>query len=168
MSAVLNLTPAYTGWTFYTPLSITYQSSINLDFLLLFVIVLSLIIISFIAVVFVSIDQEDVVDSKRPVVSTVVVGAWMALLLFPVLMIINMMLVMDRILGSAFFQEPTGDSIVFQTGFWIFGHPEVYLLTLPVIGILVSLSVLNRNVGSIHYTKHGQIGILVSRVAILS
>ncbi|WP_158737909.1 cytochrome c oxidase subunit I [Alteribacillus sp. YIM 98480] len=47
------------------------------------------------------------------------------------------MLMLDRLFGGQFFQVENGGSVVlWQHIFWIFGHPEVYILVLPAFGIL--------------------------------
>ena len=159
-------TPIHTGWTFYTPLSILYESFLGFDFVLMSVIMLSFLVCS-VSISLLSCMNSDV-DRKRPTISTISVGSWMVIILFPVLIVINIMLVLDRLVGSSFFSEPVGDSIVFQTGFWIFGHPEVYLLTLPVLGILVSMPTVLPVAVSTYCVKRSLVGILVSRVAFLS
>jgi heme/copper-type cytochrome/quinol oxidase subunit 1 len=159
-------TPIHTGWTFYTPLSILYELFVGFDFVLGVVILVSFLTCSISLCLITNIKTG--IDKKRPVISTISVGSWMVIVLFPVLIVINIMLILDRVVGSSFFSEPAGDSIVFQTGFWIFGHPEVYLLTLPVLGVLVSVPVVSPAAISTSSIKRSLVGILVSRVAFLS
>jgi cytochrome c oxidase subunit 1 len=72
------------------------------------------------------------------------VFVWMTLvvqflLLFalPVLAIALFQLASDRLFGSNFFNPAMGaDPILWQHLFWLFGHPEVYVLILPAMGIV--------------------------------
>src|SRR5699024_4934833 len=55
---------------------------------------------------------------------------------FPPLTIGLFLLMFDRMFGSAFFDVALGgNAIIWQHLFWIFGHPEVYILILPLFGL---------------------------------
>jgi cytochrome c oxidase subunit 1 len=59
------------------------------------------------------------------------------LLAFPVITVALVLLMFDRQFGSHFFvPSGGGDPVLWQHLFWIFGHPEVYILILPAFGIV--------------------------------
>ncbi len=72
------------------------------------------------------------------------VFVWMSLvtnflLLFalPIIAVALFMLNGDVVFGTQFFQPATGgDPILWQHLFWLFGHPEVYIMILPAMGIV--------------------------------
>ena len=71
--------------------------------------------------------------SKMPVlVWLMLVVAFMMLIALPPLSAAQVMLLLDRFLGAHFFDTQAGGSaILWQHFFWIFGHPEVYILVIP-------------------------------------
>ena len=76
-------------------------------------------------------------------------GLWLTAVLnaifLPVLGAGCLLLIFDRVFGTQFFlagaaaTSGSGDPIMFQHVFWIFGHPEVYILILPAWGIVSDL-----------------------------
>jgi cytochrome c oxidase subunit I len=76
-------------------------------------------------------------------------GLWLTAILnvlfVPVLGSAGLLLILDRVFGTQFYIAGSsavrggGDPILFQHLFWIFGHPEVYILILPPWGFVTDL-----------------------------
>lgn len=67
----------------------------------------------------------------------VMVTSFLLLFALPALNAALVMLFIERKLGAPFFNPAYGGSpILWQHYFWIFGHPEVYILILPAFGIM--------------------------------
>ncbi len=65
------------------------------------------------------------------------ITAFLIILSFPAITIALVELMMDRGFGANFFEVSNGGlPILWQHLFWVFGHPEVYILILPAMGII--------------------------------
>jgi cytochrome c oxidase subunit 1 len=66
-----------------------------------------------------------------------IVTSFMILLALSPLSAAQIMLLLDRFLGARFFDTQSGGSaVLWQHFFWIFGHPEVYILIIPAFACL--------------------------------
>lgn len=130
------------GWFGYTPLTTkAYSPGVNIDF---WVIGLQILGISSLAAGFNFITT--IINLRAPGMSLMrmPVFTWMAfivqfmvILAFPVITIALFFLLMDRFFGTQFYEVASGgDPLLWQHLFWIFGHPEVYILVLPAFGLV--------------------------------
>ena len=137
------LIPAQTGWTFYPPLSggigAGNQANAGVDMMLLGLHLTGLGAtmgaINFIVTILTQ-RGEGVSWANLDIFSwTVLVQSGQILFAFPLLGSAMLMLLADRNLGTAFFING-GSPILWQHLFWFWGHPEVYILILPAMGII--------------------------------
>ena len=65
------------------------------------------------------------------------VAIFLLLFAMPVITVALFLLMFDRQFGANFFNPAAGgDPVLWQHLFWLFGHPEVYILILPAMGIV--------------------------------
>jgi cytochrome c oxidase subunit I+III len=70
------------------------------------------------------------------------VTAFMIIFAMPAVMVASFMLALDRNIGTAFFDPKLGgDPLLWQHLFWFFGHPEVYIIFIPALGMVSSIIV---------------------------
>jgi cytochrome c oxidase subunit 1 len=76
--------------------------------------------------------------SRMPMfVWVMLIDSWLIVIALPPLSAAQIMLLIDRFLGGNFFNTQSGGSaVLWQHFFWIFGHPEVYILIFPAFAIL--------------------------------
>jgi cytochrome c oxidase subunit 1 len=132
---------AQTSWTMYAPLS-AEQANAGVDLMLLGLhltgVSATMGAINFIATIFTE-RGDDVTWANLDIFSwTILTQSALILFAFPLLGSAIVMLLMDRNLDTLFFAVEGGGPMLWQHLFWFFGHPEVYILVLPPMG-LVSL-----------------------------
>jgi len=72
-----------------------------------------------------------------PFVWMTLVTSFLIIFAFPVITVALVFLLFDRFTGTNFFVPAAGaDPLLWQHLFWLFGHPEVYILILPAMGIV--------------------------------
>jgi cytochrome c oxidase subunit 1 len=65
------------------------------------------------------------------------ISSFLILFAMPVITVALFLLMFDRQFGANFFNPAAGgDPVLWQHLFWLFGHPEVYILILPAMGIV--------------------------------
>ncbi|MFN7140140.1 MAG: cytochrome c oxidase subunit I, partial [Limisphaerales bacterium] len=70
------------------------------------------------------------------------VTSFMIVFAMPSIELAGVFLILDRLLGTHFFNPAEGgDVLLWQHAFWFFGHPEVYIIFLPATGIVSSIVV---------------------------
>lgn len=82
-----------------------------------------------------SLNNRKMRDARSFFAEGVMVASWMMIAANPMLVIGIIMLLSDRHWQTSFFDySGGGDTILFQHMFWFFGHPEVYIIMIPVFG----------------------------------
>ncbi|MFW5918083.1 MAG: cbb3-type cytochrome c oxidase subunit I, partial [Haloferacaceae archaeon] len=136
--------PPQTGWTLYTPLSLGEgagnQANAGTDLFLLGFhlsgIATTMGAINFIVTIFTE-RAEKVSWANLDIFSwTILTQSGIILFSFPLLGSAIVMLLLDRNIGTTFFTTDGGGALLWQHLFWFFGHPEVYILVLPMMGIV--------------------------------
>ncbi|HYY83979.1 MAG TPA: cytochrome c oxidase subunit I [Beijerinckiaceae bacterium] len=68
------------------------------------------------------------------------VTSFLVLFAMPAVMVASTMLILDRLIGTHFFNPAEGgDALLWQHLFWFFGHPEVYIIFLPATGMVSAI-----------------------------
>ncbi|QLG63951.1 cbb3-type cytochrome c oxidase subunit I [Halorarum salinum] len=136
--------PAQTGWTMYPPISAGVgngnQANVGVDLMMLGLhltgVSATMGAINFITTIFTERDER-VTWANLDIFSwTILTQSGLILFAFPLLGSALVMLLLDRNFGTTFFTVGGGDPILWQHLFWFFGHPEVYILVLPPMGIV--------------------------------
>ncbi|AUX09604.1 cytochrome c oxidase subunit I+III [Halalkaliarchaeum desulfuricum] len=70
---------------------------------------------------------------------TMLLTVWMMLFAFATLLGAALILLSDRIFGSIYFSATEGGSLLWGHLFWFFGHPEVYIVFFPALGVMLEL-----------------------------
>jgi len=70
----------------------------------------------------------------------ILVTAFMIIYAFPPLILGGILLELERAFGMPFYAvEAGGDPLLWQHLFWLFGHPEVYIIFLPAAGVVSTI-----------------------------
>ena len=130
------------GWFGYAPLTTNqFSPGNNIDF---WVIGLQVLGVSSLAAAFNFITT--IINMRAPgmTLMRMPMFTWMSfvvqfllILAFPPITVALVFLLMDRFFGMTFYAIAAGaDPLLWQHLFWVFGHPEVYILILPAFGLV--------------------------------
>ena len=71
---------------------------------------------------------------------SMLVTSFIIIMAMPAIMIASTCLILDRLVGTHFFNPAEGgDALLWQHLFWFFGHPEVYIIFLPAVGMVSTM-----------------------------
>ncbi len=146
--------PAASGWTVYPPLSALPQAmpgsgagmTLWLISMTLFIVGSLLGSLNYIVTV-INMRTKGMSMTRLPLtIWAFLVTAILGVLSFPVLLSAALLLMFDRLLGTSFYLSDIfiggevlsysgGSPVLYQHLFWFLGHPEVYIILLPALGI---------------------------------
>ncbi|REJ64094.1 MAG: cytochrome c oxidase subunit I [Bacteroidetes bacterium] len=146
--------PAAAGWTVYPPLSALPQAmpgsgagmTLWLISMTLFIVSSLLGSLNYIVTVL-NMRTKGMSMTRLPLtIWAFFVTAVLGVLSFPVLLSAALLLMFDRMLGTSFYLSDIfmggevlsysgGSPVLYQHLFWFLGHPEVYIILLPALGI---------------------------------
>ena len=146
--------PASSGWTVYPPLSALPQTipgsgagmTLWLVSMTLFIASSLMGGLNYVATIL-NLRTKGMKMTRLPLTMwAIFVTAVLGILSFPVLLSAALLLLMDRSMGTSFYLSEIhvagealdnmgGSPILFQHLFWFLGHPEVYIVLLPALGI---------------------------------
>ena len=133
------------GWFMYTPLSSNvFNPGMNSDIWLLGVTFVEISALSLAVEIVVSVLKMRAPGmslDRMPIFAWyILVTALMMLVAFPPLILGSILLEVERAFGLPFF-DPTrgGDPLLWQHLFWLFGHPDVYIIFLPMAAVLSTI-----------------------------
>ncbi|MFB6080734.1 MAG: cbb3-type cytochrome c oxidase subunit I [Haloferacaceae archaeon] len=130
------------GWTMYAPLNVpTFMPDIGVTTavlaLALFVASVTVSSVNFLTTMH-RMRAEGLTLRNMPLFSwSILLTVWMMLFAFAALLAALMVLSADRLLGTTYFhlKSPAG-SLLWTHMFWFFGHPEVYIVFFPALGVM--------------------------------
>jgi len=146
--------PASGGWTVYPPLSALPQAMEGSKMgMTLWLISMSLFIVSALLgglnyiVTVIQLRTKGMTMTRMPLtIWAFFITAVLGVLSFPVLFSAALLLIFDRSFGTSFYlsdiyiggqalEQTGGSPILYQHLFWFLGHPEVYIIILPALGL---------------------------------
>ena len=154
--------PANAGWTIYPPLSALPQAISGSGLgMTLWLVSMAIFIASSLMgslnyiVTVINLRTKGMTMTRLPLtIWTFFITAIIGVVSFPVLLSAALMLIMDRSFGTSFFLSDIylagevlnyqgGSPVLFEHLFWFLGHPEVYIVILPAMGLVSEILATN-------------------------
>jgi len=142
---VLNIAPE-AGWTAYPPLSgPQFSAGKRTDFwaqMITFTEFAGLAAACSMAATIFKMRAPGMTLARMPLfVWAMLTTSLMVIVAMPAVMLASSFLISDRLVGSHFYNEAEGGSVMlYQHLFWFFGHPEVYIIFLPGLGMVSEIT----------------------------
>ena len=133
------------GWTAYPPLSQQeYLPGLGMDIwatAITFLEISALLAAVELVVLILKQRAPGMSVNRMPLfVWAILVMSFMIIFAMPAVMLGSVMLALDRLVDANFFDPSAGGHpLLFQHLFWFFGHPEVYIIFVPALGIVSSV-----------------------------
>jgi cytochrome c oxidase subunit 1 len=146
--------PASAGWTIYPPLSAVPEAMPGSKLgMTMWLISMTLFVVSSLLgslnyiVTIINLRTKGMSMTRMPLtIWAFLITAILGVLSFPVLVSCVVLLIMDRSFGTSFYLSDIyiggrpldnvgGSPILFEHLFWFLGHPEVYIVLLPALGL---------------------------------
>ncbi len=161
-SLFVEMGPASAGWTIYPPLSALPQAipgsgtgmTLWLASIALFVVGGLLGSLNYVVTI-INLRTKGMSMQRLPLtIWAILLTAILVVLSFPVLLSAALLLIMDRSFGTSFYLSDIiingevlhnvgGSPILFEHLFWFLGHPEVYIILLPALGLVSEIIAVN-------------------------
>ncbi len=161
-SLFVEMGPASAGWTIYPPLSALPQAipgsgtgmTLWLISIALFVVGGLLGSLNYVVTI-INLRTKGMSMQRLPLtIWAILLTAILVVLSFPVLLSAALLLIMDRSFGTSFYLSDIiingevlhnvgGSPILFEHLFWFLGHPEVYIILLPALGLVSEIIAVN-------------------------
>ena len=154
--------PASAGWTIYPPLSALPQAIPGSGMgMTLWLISIALFVVGGLlgslnyVVTILNLRTKGMSMQRLPLtIWAILLTAILVVLSFPVLLSAALLLIMDRSFGTSFYLSDIiingevlhnvgGSPILFEHLFWFLGHPEVYIILLPALGLVSEIIAVN-------------------------
>jgi len=135
------------GWTLYAPLNVPnfvpriaeMGETTAVVGLALFVVSVTLGSVNFLTTIY-RMRAEGLRMRDIPLFSmSILLTVWMMLFAFAALLAATILLGSDHMLGTHYFTDIHGGSMLWTHLFWFFGHPEVYIVFFPALGAMAEI-----------------------------